>query len=67
LKRSSRAVARRRGPALPVGERKKVEKPLRENEERFRELADLLPQIVFKIQANGKIEFLNREGLRYLG
>ena len=67
LKRSSRGATRRRGRALLVAEHKKVERPLRENEERFRELADLLPQIVFKIQANGKIEFLNREGLRCLG
>jgi len=40
---------------------------LSESEARFRELADLLPQIVFEIQEDGKIQFLNRLGLRSLG
>jgi PAS domain S-box-containing protein len=40
---------------------------LSESEARFRELADMLPQIVFEVQKDGRIEFLNREGLRSLG
>lgn len=40
---------------------------LSESEARFRELADMLPQIVFELQRDGRIEFLNREGLRSLG
>jgi PAS domain S-box-containing protein len=40
---------------------------LSESETRFRELVDMLPQTVFEIQENGKVEFVNREGLRSFG
>ncbi len=33
---------------------------LTESEKRFRELADLLPQIVFEIDDNGNVKFMNR-------
>ena len=33
---------------------------LAESERRFRELADLLPQIVFEIDEKGKVQFMNR-------
>ncbi len=36
---------------------------LMESERRFRELADLLPQIVFEIDENGNIQYMNRAGL----
>jgi PAS domain S-box-containing protein len=35
-------------------------KKLEESERRFRELSDLLPQIVFEIDENGRIQFMNR-------
>jgi len=40
---------------------------LAESESRFRELADLLPQIVFEIDANGKVQFMNRAALAATG
>ena len=35
-------------------------KKLSESESRFRELSDLLPQIVFEIDENGNLQFMNR-------
>ena len=40
---------------------------LAESERRFRELADLLPQIVFEIDQNGKIQFMNRAAFAATG
>jgi PAS domain S-box-containing protein len=38
-------------------------KKLADSEKRFRELADLLPQIVFEIDIQGKLSYINRVGL----
>ncbi|MHA2244207.1 MAG: PAS domain-containing sensor histidine kinase [Candidatus Hodarchaeales archaeon] len=43
-----------------ITERKKAEEKLRESEKRFKELADLLPQIVFETDETGNFTFLNR-------
>ena len=40
---------------------------LRTSEERYRELADLLPQPVFETDSNGHLSFLNRAGFETLG
>jgi PAS domain S-box-containing protein len=48
-------------------ERQKVEEALKESERRYRELADLLPQIVFEMDLEGNITFMNRNGLDFLG
>ena len=40
---------------------------LAESERRFRELADLLPQIVFEIDENGSIQFMNRAAFAATG
>lgn len=42
-----------------VAERKEAEAAVRESEMRFRELAELLPQTVFEIDAEGRITFVN--------
>jgi len=42
-------------------------KRLAESERRFRELADLLPQIVFETDYKGKLTFANRAGLAAAG
>ncbi|MEW6533212.1 MAG: ATP-binding protein [Thermodesulfobacteriota bacterium] len=44
-------------------ERAKAEKDCMESEARFKELAELLPQIIFETDATGKFTFLNRFGL----
>jgi PAS domain S-box-containing protein len=40
---------------------------LAESERRFRELVDLLPQIVFETDENGAIQFMNRAGFEATG
>jgi PAS domain S-box-containing protein len=42
-------------------------KKLAESERRFRELADLLPQIVFEIDENGNVQYVNRAGFAATG
>jgi len=54
------AVARRRAELLRV----KAEQDLRENEERFRSLIEMSPTGVLVHDQNGKIQYLNPEGLR---
>ena len=44
-----------------ITSRKQAETRLRESEERLRELADAMPQIVFVNRADGSIEFVNRQ------
>lgn len=43
-----------------ITERKKVLEALNESERRFRELADLLPQVIFEADEEGKILYANR-------
>lgn len=45
---------------ININERFMAEKALRESEEKFRNLADLLPQIVFETDEKGNITFVNR-------
>jgi len=44
-------------------EREQVEKALRESEERFRELAELLPETIFELDVSGNLTFVNRSAL----
>ncbi|MDD5039291.1 MAG: PAS domain S-box protein, partial [Dehalococcoidales bacterium] len=43
-----------------ISERKKMVEALRENERKFRELSDLLPQAVFELDLRGNLTFANR-------
>ncbi|MFA4861398.1 PAS domain S-box protein [Methanoregula sp.] len=43
------------------------EQQIRESEARFREFAELLPQIVFEIDRNFRVTFVNRQGYSQLG
>ncbi len=43
-----------------ITERKLAEKALQESEERFRDMAELLPEIIFEIDIQGKLTFVNR-------
>ena len=45
----------------------RAEKALHESEERFRELADSLPQIVFEMDEAGTLAFLNKNALNVFG
>jgi PAS domain S-box-containing protein len=55
------------GVARDVSERKRMEEKLRNSEARFREMANLLPQIVFELDEKGNYTFVNRNGLAAAG
>ncbi|MBM4146127.1 MAG: PAS domain S-box protein [Nitrospira sp.] len=55
------------GIARDVTDRKRIEENLRESERRYKELANLLPQIVFEIDNNGKFTFVNRNAFDFYG
>ncbi len=50
-----------------ITENKILQNTLRESEQRFRELADLLPGIVFETDINGKFTYLNKKALEIFG
>lgn len=50
-----------------VSERKRVEQKLFEEEKRFHELADLLPETAYETDITGHITFLSEAGLRTFG
>jgi PAS domain S-box-containing protein len=55
------------GTVMDITERKRAEEDLRESEERFRELADSLPQTVFEIDSEGRFLYVNRAALETFG
>jgi PAS domain S-box-containing protein len=52
---------------LEIIERKRFEEALRESEERYRQLADLLPQPVFEIDGDNLLTFVNRAAFKAFG
>ncbi len=48
------------GIATDISDRKRAQDALRESEERFRQLADAMPQIVWTARPDGNIDYLNR-------
>ena len=56
-----------RGVGVDITERKKAEEALRLKEERYRSLADSLPEIVFETDINGKLVFANERSLEITG
>jgi len=50
-----------------TSERKKAEEALRESEKRFRELSELLPEIIFEADSKGVLTFVNRESYSKFG
>lgn len=48
-------------------ERRQAEAALMESEERFRELAELLPETIFEIDTQGILTFINRNASNYFG
>ncbi|RPI79190.1 MAG: PAS domain S-box protein [Desulfobacteraceae bacterium] len=50
-----------------IQERIETEKALRESEQRFRELAELLPEAIFEMTPEGKVTFGNQKAHEYFG
>ncbi len=50
-----------------VSERKRAEIAIRESEQRFRQLANAMPQIVWTAQPDGNIDYLNRRWTDFTG
>ncbi|MCP4687376.1 MAG: PAS domain S-box protein, partial [Desulfobacterales bacterium] len=47
--------------------RGRSDEALRESEERFREMAELLPEVVFEADASGRLTFANKNAFEYFG
>ncbi len=47
--------------------RKQAEERLRETEKKYRELADSLPQVIFEVELDGRITYLNRNAYSLFG
>jgi PAS domain S-box-containing protein len=52
---------------VDITERKLADEALRESEKRFRELAELLPELVFEIDLQGTITFVNKVAFSVFG
>ncbi len=50
-----------------VTEQRRAESALRESEQRFRQLADAMPQIVWTARPDGNIDYLNRRWTEFTG
>lgn len=55
------------GSARDITMRKKAEEELKRSEERFRDLAELLPETVYEADLSGRITFVNKAGLEQFG
>jgi PAS domain S-box-containing protein len=67
IKDSKGKVVRIAGIAEDITDRKRSEVALREGEERFRELAELMPETVFEMDLEGNLTFVNRNAFNYFG
>lgn len=50
-----------------IAERKQVEKKLRESEQRFRDIAESTPQVIFEMDEKGRITFANKQAFEIFG
>jgi PAS domain S-box-containing protein len=55
------------GACVDITPGKSAEQALRESEERFRQLADAMPQMVFAARPDGHVDYFNRQWYEYTG
>ncbi len=55
------------GSSRNISDHKRAEAALRESEQRFRLMADAVPQIVWITDADGRVEFFNKQWSNYTG
>ncbi|MBP1640768.1 MAG: hypothetical protein H6Q17_2351 [Bacteroidetes bacterium] len=51
-----------RGIAIDISERKANEQALRDSEKKYRELTEMLPQMVYEMDRQGNVKYLNKAG-----
>jgi len=56
-----------RGVIVDISERKTMENALRKSEQKYRELADFLPQTVFELDAKANLMYVNKSGIEIMG
>ena len=55
------------GVTQNITKRKRAEEALRKSEAEFRQLANAVPQIVFVADANGKVQYVNEQWMKFSG
>ncbi len=67
LKDENGEISRVLSIGVDITEQKKAEELLRESEKKFRDLANLLPQIVYEIDIYGNLTFVNKQAFDSFG
>jgi PAS domain S-box-containing protein len=67
IRDESGKVVRIAGIAEDITGRKQAEMALRESEERFREMAELMPETIFEVNLDGILTYVNRNAYNYFG
>jgi len=64
---SENKVTGLRGLVIDITERKKAEEIVRKSEERYRELANSVPEMVFECDLTGKIIYISQRAIEFTG